>query len=89
VHAHRVDVLDRADDDGVVRPVAHQLEFELVPAEERLLDENLAHRALGERTFEQPVELVLGASSAASVPAERERRTQDDGKGQSRGHVAD
>src|SRR4030095_11798198 len=38
VHAHRVDVLDRADHDGVVRAVAHQLEVELLPAGDRLLD---------------------------------------------------
>ena len=33
VHAHRVDVLDRADDDAVVRLVAHDLHLELFPAE--------------------------------------------------------
>ena len=41
VHAHRVDVLDRADDDHVVAAVAHQLELVLLPAEHRLLDQHL------------------------------------------------
>ena len=45
VHAHGVDVLDRADDDGVVRAVAHHLELELLPAEDRLLDEHAVRRA--------------------------------------------
>ena len=78
VDAHRVDVLDRADDDGVVRAVAHQLELELVPAEQRLLDQHLADRALGERALQQPLELLLGSRGAAAVPAERERGPQDD-----------
>ncbi len=48
VHAHRVDVLDRADHDDVVVAVAHQLELELLPAEHRLLDQHLVHRAGGQ-----------------------------------------
>ena len=87
--AHRVDVLDRADDDGVVRVIAHQLELELVPAEERLLDEHLADRALGERALEQAIELLTSAHGAASVSAQGERRPQDDREGQSLGHVLD
>jgi hypothetical protein len=31
VYAHRVEVLDRADNDNVVRQVAHQLEFVFLP----------------------------------------------------------
>ena len=45
VHAHRVDVLDRADDDEVVGDVAHHLELVFLPADDRLLDEDLVHRA--------------------------------------------
>ena len=41
VHADRVDVLDRADDDRVVGGVAHELELVLLPAEDRLLEEHL------------------------------------------------
>ena len=46
VDAHRVEVLDRADDDDVVAPVADHLQLELVPAAHRLLDQHLADRAL-------------------------------------------
>ena len=46
VHAHRVEVLDRADDHDVVRAVAHDLELELVPAAHGLLDEHLPDRRL-------------------------------------------
>ena len=45
VHAHRVDVLDGADDDAVVRLVADHLHLELLPAEHALLDQHLARPA--------------------------------------------
>ncbi len=77
VDAHRVEVLDRADDDDVVLHVAHDLELELVPADERLLDEHLAHRALGERALEPLLELGRGARDPAAVAAQRERRPED------------
>ena len=39
--AHRVDVLDRADDDGVVRFVTNHLHLEFLPSKQRLVDQNL------------------------------------------------
>ena len=45
VHAHRIDVLDRADDDEVVGAVAHDLELELFPADDRLFEQDLVHGA--------------------------------------------
>ena len=74
VHAHRVDVLDRADHDGVVRAVAHHLELELLPAGDRLLDEDLGHRARGEAAARDALELGPGAGEPAPAPAEGERR---------------
>ena len=78
VHAHRVEVLDRADDDDVVGPVAHHLELVLLPAEDRLL-----HEHLGGRRRRQPgagdlaqVGLVVGHARAGA--AHRERRPHDD-----------
>ena len=44
VDAHRIEVLDRADDHDVVGVVAHHLELELAPAEHRLLEQHLADR---------------------------------------------
>ncbi len=43
VHAHWIDVFDRAHDDGVIGLVAHHLHLEFFPAQERLVDEDLAH----------------------------------------------
>ena len=44
VHAHRVEVLDGADDHDVVGVVAHHLELVLLPAHDRLLEEHLGDR---------------------------------------------
>ena len=67
VHAHRVDVLDRADDHDVVVAVAHHLELELAPADHRLLDQHLADRAGGEPLGDTLAVLGLGAGDAAAV----------------------
>ena len=40
VHAHRVDVFDRADDDAVVGAVAHDFHLVFLPAEHRFLDQH-------------------------------------------------
>ena len=45
VDAHRVEVLDRADDHDVVRAVAHHLELELLPADDAALDQHRARPA--------------------------------------------
>ena len=44
MHAHRVDVFDRADDDAIVFFVAHHLHLEFFPAEHALLDQDLVGR---------------------------------------------
>ena len=41
VNAHRIDVLDGAHDDAVVRVVADDFHLEFLPSEQRFLDENL------------------------------------------------
>ena len=77
VHAHRIEVLDRADDDDVVELVANDLELELVPAAHRLLDEHLADRRLAQALRDLRDELLARVREAAAVAAERERRPDD------------
>ena len=67
VDAHRVDVLDRADDDDVVVAVAHHLELELAPAEHRLLDQHLVDRARREALGDDLAQLGLGVRHAAAL----------------------
>ena len=45
MHAHRVDVLDRADGDHLSLRIADDFEFELFPAEHALFYEHLGNRA--------------------------------------------
>ncbi len=78
VNAHRVDVLDRADDHAVVVVVAHDLELELAPAEDRLVEQDLADRRRVEAAADDRPELLLGAGDPAAAAAERVGRADDD-----------
>ena len=82
VHAHRVDVLDRADDHDVVGAVAHHLELELAPADHRLIEQHLADRRDLDAVGGDPLELLGGARDPAAAPAERVRRANDTGQAQ-------
>jgi len=77
VNAHGVDVLDGADDDGVIRHVAHHLQLELLPAEDGLLDEDAMAGAGLQGGGHHLVELVAVVGDAAAVAAESEAGTDD------------
>ncbi len=77
VHAHRVEVLDRADDDAVVVFVADHLHLELFPAEHALLDQHFAGRRGVDAALDDLDELRLGVGDAAAGAAERERGADD------------
>ena len=80
VDPHRVDVLDRTDDDDVVGLVAHHLELELLPAEDRLLE----HDLVDERGVEAPLgdlgELLAVVGDAAPRAPQGEGGADDDRK---------
>ncbi len=77
MNTHRIEVLDRANDDAVVLPVAHNLHLELFPADHRLLDQQLAGRRGFQSTFADGDELFLVVGNTAAGSAERERRPYD------------
>ena len=77
MHAHRVDVLDRADDHAVVVAVAHDLQLELLPAGDRLLDQDLADRGDLQAPPREVPELLARVREPAAAAAERERRPDD------------
>ena len=85
VNAHRVDVLDGADDDAIVLRVADNFHLVLFPAQHQLLDQDLG----GGRGFEAPFGdlhvLFAVVRDAAAGPAEREGGP-DDGR---RRHVVE
>ena len=77
VDAHRIDVLDRADDDEVVGAVAHDLELELFPADHRLFEQHLVDRAEIEPAAGELAELLDVVGNSCADAAERERRPDD------------
>ncbi len=78
MHAHRVQVLDRADDDAVVLVVAHHLHLEFFPADHRLLEQHLGGRRGVEPARHDVLELLAVVGDAAAAAAERERRADHD-----------
>ncbi len=80
VDAHGVEVLDRADDHEIVRPVAHDLELVLLPAEHRLLDQDLADGAGRQPPAGGGRELLAVVDDAAADTAQRVARADDERK---------
>ena len=80
--AHRVEVLDRADDDGVAARVGHHLELVLLPAREILLDQHLPDGAHRKPVRDRLLQLLRRPGDAAPGAAERERRPDDRGHGE-------
>ena len=76
--AHWVEVLDGTNDDAIVLAVAHDLHLELLPAQERFLDEDLGHGREFEAALGHLVELLAVVSDAAASAAERERRPNNE-----------
>jgi hypothetical protein len=79
VDAHGVQVFDGADDDHVVREVAHHFHFVFFPTQGRFFHQALVHRR-GFQTLGQHL-LELGAVVADAAPgaAKRESGTDDEG----------
>ena len=75
--AHRVEVLHAADGDRGVRRVTQDLELDLVPADQRTLDEDLADRAGGESRGDADSRLCRRLGEATASPAESEGRAHD------------
>ena len=79
VHAHGIEIFDRADHHEVVAEVAHHFEFVLFPAEHGLFDQGLMHRAGVERHGDGFGELLAVVGDRAAGAAERERGPNDHG----------
>ena len=80
VDAHRIDILDRADDDRIVLAVAHHLHLVFFPAEQRFLDQHLGGGARFQPLAHDPLELGLVVGDAPARPAEREAGADDCGQ---------
>src|SRR5947209_3363831 len=82
-----VALLANADDDDVVGVVAHELELVLLPSRDRLLDEDLPHRAGGEAALGDVLHLLGVGGEARAAASQDERWPHDDRVAHLRGHV--
>ncbi len=80
VNAHRVEVLDRADDDDVVGPVTHHFHLVLLPAEHRLFEEHFRSARKVEPALHDGVEVFGVVGDAATAATHREGRADDAGE---------
>ena len=80
VHAHGIEVLDRADDDDVVFRVTHYLEFVLFPTQNRFFDESLVHGREIESAGEDFEHLFAVIRDTAARAAQREARAHNHGE---------
>ena len=78
VDTHRVDVFNRADDDGVVGFVADNFHFKFFPAQKRLIDENLVHWR-GVHACAAEVDIVFAVIRDAAACAAHGKGGADDG----------
>ena len=80
MHAHRIEILDRADDDAVVLLVAHHLHLELFPAQHAFLDQDFVGGRGVDAAFDDVDELGLGVGDAAAGAAHGEGGADDRGQ---------
>src|SRR5207302_8224194 len=66
-----------ADDNDVVGPVAHDLQLELLPADDRFLDQDLPDRAEIEPVGDKIVELLTIVDHAAAGAAQGKTGAED------------
>ena len=80
VDAHRIEVLDRADDDAVVVLVANDLHLVLFPAEHALFDQHFIGGRGVDAGLDDVEEFFLVVGDAAAGAAQREARADDAGE---------
>jgi hypothetical protein len=77
VDAHRVDVLDRADDDAVVRRVADHFHLVFLPAQDAFLDQHLGGRRQVQAAGDDLLEFLDIVGDAAAGAGQGEGRADD------------
>ena len=75
MHAHRVEVFNRANDDAVVVFIAYNFHLVLFPAENRLLNQQFMRRRRIKTAFANCQKFVFIVGNTAARTTHRERRT--------------
>ena len=78
--AHRIQVFDAADNHDVVRLIAHHFEFEFLPTEQRLFDQDLGDRTGFEPAFTDGGVLLRVVRDPTPTSTKGEGRTDDSRK---------
>ena len=78
VDADRVDILDKTDSDHIACAVAHDFEFELLPAKDRLLDKDLVDQTRLKAALADSAKLVSVVDKTAAGTAHRVCGAQND-----------
>ena len=80
MHAHGIEVFDRADHHEVVAEIAHHFELVFFPAEHGLFDQRFVHGARVEGVRDGFGEFLAVVGDRAARAAQRERRANHHGK---------
>ena len=87
VHAHRVEVFNRADDDAVVRLVAYHFHLKLFPAQQRFFNQQLVRGRGFQTALADGDKFFHVVGDAAAGAAQCETGTDDDRKTDARLHL--
>ncbi len=80
MHAHRIEVLNRTDDDAVVVPIAHDLHFKFFPPNDGLFQQYLGRWRHLQAVSHNELELLPVVRNAATCAAQCKRRTNNGGE---------
>ena len=87
MHAHGIEIFNGADDDDVVREIAHHLELVLLPAEHALFDQAFVHRREIETARQNLHQLFAVVGNAAARSAQRKAWPDENRKADLAGEV--
>ena len=80
-----IEILDGADDDGVVGQIAHHFELEFLPAEDALFDQDFVDRRKIEAALQNLFGFLAVVGDAAARAAHGEAGAQNHGIADARG----
>ncbi len=87
MHAHRIEILDGADDDAIVGLIAHHFELEFLPAKHALLDQHFVDGRKIQAALQNLFQLLAIVGDPAAGSAQGETRPQDDRITDTRGEL--
>ena len=84
MHAHRIEIFDRADNDAIVGAVAHHLHLVFLPAQHGFFQQHLAGRRQIQTALQNLDQFLAVIGDAAAAAAEGEGRADDGRKADGR-----